>query len=79
MCTSRPNIEAFWQRHLVYNVPTTRTTITDVIVGIQYGKITIILIDDTNTKIKGSSSIRLWQNNTTNTDNATTKSSIGEG
>ena len=63
----------------MYNVPTTRTTVTDVIVGIQYGKITIILIDDTNTKIKGSSSIRLWQNNTTNTDNATTKSSIGEG
>ena len=63
----------------MYNVPTTRTTITDVIVGIQYGKITIILIDDTNTKIKGSSSIRLWQNNTTITDNATTKSSIGEG
>ena len=63
----------------MYNVPTTRTTITDVIVGIQYGKITIILIDDTNTKINGSSSIRLWQNNTTNTDNATTKSSIGEG
>ena len=63
----------------MYNVPTTRTTITDVIVGIQYGKITIILIDDTNTKIKGSSSIRLWQNNTTNIDNATTKSSIGEG
>ena len=63
----------------MYNVPTTRTTVTDVIVGIQYGTITIILIDDTNTKIKGSSSIRLWQNNTTNTDNATTKSSIAEG
>ena len=63
----------------MYNVPTTRTTVTDVIVGIQYGKITIILIDDTNTKIKGSGSIRLWQNNTTNTDNATTKSSIAEG
>ena len=63
----------------MYNVPTTGTTVIDVIVGIQYGKITIILIDDTNTKINGSSSIRLWQNNTTNTDNATTKSSIGEG
>ena len=63
----------------MYNVPTTRTTITDVIVGIQYGKITIILIDDTNTKINGSSSIRLWQNNTTNRDNTITKSSIAEG
>ena len=50
----------------MYDVPTTRTIVTDVIARIQYGRITIILIDESNTKIKGSSSIRLWQNNKTN-------------
>ena len=62
----------------MYDVPTTRTIVTDVIARIQYGRITIILIDETNTKIKGSSSIRLWKNNTTNRDNTTADSSIVE-
>ena len=55
-----------------------RTTITNVIAGIQYGRMTIIPTDDTDTEIKGSSSIRLWKNNTTNRDNTTADSSIVE-
>ena len=62
----------------MYDVPTAGTNIIDVIAGIQYSRISIILTDDTNTEIKESSSIRLWQNNTTNRDNATTDSSIVE-
>ena len=58
---------------------TAGTTITDIITGIQYGRITIILneTDDTNAEIEGSLT-RLWQNNTTNGNNATVDSLITE-
>ena len=61
----------------MYGVSIARTTVTDIITGIQYGRITIILneIDDTNAEIEGSL-ISLWQNNTTNGNNVTTNSLI---
>ena len=53
-------------------MPTAGTTITNVIAGIQYGRIIVILNEknETNAK-KGDSLIRLWQNNTTKGNNAT--------
>ena len=61
----------------MYGVSIAGTTVTDIITGIQYGRITIILneIDDTNTEIEGSLT-SLWQNNTTNGNNVTTNSLI---
>ena len=61
----------------MYGVSIAGTTVTDIITGIQYGRITIILneIDDTNAEIEGSLT-RLWQNNTTNGNNVTTNSLI---
>ena len=61
----------------MYGVSIAGTTVTDIITGIQYGRITIILneIDDTNAEIEGSL-ISLWQNNTTNGNNVTTNSLI---
>ena len=61
----------------MYDAATTRTNVTNVIAGIQYGRITIILneTDDTNAEIEGSLT-RLWQNNTTNGNNVTTNSLI---
>ena len=53
---SHPNIDASWLRHCVYGVPTTETAVTDVIVGIQYDRITKILnrMNETNTEEEGS-------------------------
>ena len=61
----------------MYGVSIAGTTVTDIIIGIQYVRITIILneIDDTNAEIEGSLT-RLWQNNTTNGNNVTTNSLI---
>ena len=61
----------------MYGVSIAGTTVTEIIIGIQYGRITIILneIDDTNAEIEGSLT-RLWQNNTTNGNNVTTNSLI---
>ena len=61
----------------MYGVSIAGTTVTDIITGIQYDRITIILneTDDTNAEIKGSLT-RLWQNNTTNGNNVTTNSLI---
>ena len=61
----------------MYGVSIAGTTVTDIIIGIQYGRITIILneTDDTNAEIEGSLT-RLWQNNTTNGNNVTTNSLI---
>ena len=61
----------------MYGVLTVGTTITDVIVGIQYGKITVILNETNETNVeKEDSLIRLWQNNTKNGNNATPNSLI---
>ena len=59
----------------MYGVSIAGTTVTDIITGIQYDRITIILneTDDTNAEIEGSLT-RLWQNNTTNGNNVTTNS-----
>ena len=61
----------------MYGVSIAGTTVTDIITGIQYGRITIILneTDDTNVEIEGSLT-RLWQNNITNGNNVTTNSLI---
>ena len=61
----------------MYGVSIAGTTVTDIIIGIQYGRITIILneTDDTNAEIEGSLT-SLWQNNTTNGNNITTNSLI---
>ena len=61
----------------MYGVSIAGTTVTEIIIGIQYGRITIILneIDDTNAEIEGSLT-SLWQNNTTNGNNVTTNSLI---
>ena len=61
----------------MYGVSIVGTTVTDIITGIQYGRITIILneTDDTNVEIEGSLT-RLWQNNITNGNNVTTNSLI---
>ena len=61
----------------MYGVLTVGTTITDVIVGIQYGKITVTLNETNETNVeKEDSLIRLWQNNTKNGNNATPNSLI---
>ena len=61
----------------MFDVSTVGTTITDVIVGIQYGNITVILNETNETNVeKEDSLIRLWQNNTKNGNNATPNSLI---
>ena len=53
-------------------MPTAGTTITNVIAGIQYGRIIVILNEKNETNAKKEDSlIRLWQNNTTKGNNAT--------
>ena len=61
----------------MYGVLTVGTTVTDVIVGIHYDKITVILNETNETNVeKEDSLIRLWQNNTKNGNNATPNSLI---
>ena len=61
----------------MYGVLTVGTTVTDIIVGIQYDKITVILNETNETNVeKEDSLIRLWQNNTKNGNNATPNSLI---
>ena len=61
----------------MYGVLTVGTTVIDIIVGIQYDKITVILNETNETNVeKEDSLIRLWQNNTKNGNNATPNSLI---
>ena len=61
----------------MYGVLTVGTTVIDVILGIQYDKITVILNETNETNVeKEDSLIRLWQNNTKNGNNATPNSLI---
>ena len=63
----------------MYGVPIAGTIVTDVIARIQCGRITVILNETNETNVeKEDSLIRLWQNNTTNGNNATADSLIIE-
>ena len=63
----------------MYDVPIAGTTVTNVIARIQCGRITVILNETNETNVeKEDSLIRLWQNNTTNGNNATADSLIIE-